>query len=82
MRKLRVLPAPSPRLLGLGRRLRDRRRAVGLSLARLGRALGIKYQHVQRWERGDYLPCLVYVELLCAELGCTPDYLLGYHDEE
>jgi transcriptional regulator with XRE-family HTH domain len=82
MRKLRVMPAPSPRLLGLGRRLRDRRRAVGLSQARLARALGIKYQHVQRWEAGDFLPFLVYVELLCVALGCTPDYLLGYHDED
>jgi transcriptional regulator with XRE-family HTH domain len=37
----------------LGRRMRARRRQLGLSLEDLGRALGVGYQQVQKYETGE-----------------------------
>ena len=36
----------------IGQRLKERRHALGLSQARLGKAIGVSFQQVQKYERG------------------------------
>ncbi len=36
----------------VGRRVRERRREIGMSLAKLGNALGITFQQIQKYEAG------------------------------
>jgi transcriptional regulator with XRE-family HTH domain len=44
---------PHPTDKHVGSRVRMRRMMVGLSLAQLGRALGLSYQQVQKYENGQ-----------------------------
>ncbi|MGA8615091.1 MAG: helix-turn-helix transcriptional regulator [Xanthobacteraceae bacterium] len=43
---------PSPADKYVGRRIRTRRRAVGMSQGKLGEALGLTFQQVQKYELG------------------------------
>jgi transcriptional regulator with XRE-family HTH domain len=36
----------------IGRRIRERRRAIGMSQVQLARAIGVTFQQVQKYERG------------------------------
>jgi transcriptional regulator with XRE-family HTH domain len=36
----------------IGRRIRERRRAIGMSQVQLARAVGVTFQQVQKYERG------------------------------
>lgn len=69
--------ALSPRLRSLGRRLRERRLALGLSIKRLAAQLGLSWHQPQRWETGENLPSLEALERLCGALGVTPNWLMG-----
>lgn len=42
--------------MNAGQRIRDRRKALGLSQRELAARLGISFQAVQRWERGETFP--------------------------
>lgn len=44
---------PHPIDISVGRQLRQARKARGLSQASLGEAIGISFQQVQKYERGD-----------------------------
>lgn len=53
-----------------------RRKAAGLTQAALAEALGVAYQHVQRWERGRRTPSAQSAEALRKALGgALGDYL-------
>jgi transcriptional regulator with XRE-family HTH domain len=44
--------APHHLDVAIGRRIRDRRRVVGVSQGQLARAIGVTFQQVQKYERG------------------------------
>lgn len=53
-----------------------RRKAAGLTQAALAEALGVPYQHVQRWERGRRTPSGQTAILLARVLGgAVEDYI-------
>ncbi|MFD0669692.1 helix-turn-helix domain-containing protein [Ramlibacter sp. MAHUQ-53] len=67
--------------MNFGQRLKTLRKAKGLTLERLGKALGpggedVSKQAVSNWESGRYVPTLDLVPEICARLGCSADYLL------
>jgi transcriptional regulator with XRE-family HTH domain len=65
---------PDPIDLHVGRRLRIRRRHLGLSQQGLGDQLGVTFQQIQKYERaGNRVSCSVLFELARA-LGVTPGY--------
>jgi len=45
-------PAPDAIDVAVGNRVRERRRALGMSQGALAKALGVSFQQVQKYERG------------------------------
>ena len=63
-------------------RIKERREAVGLTLAQLAAITHVQEATVQRWESGN-IRTIKYetVELLADALRCTPQYLMGWEDK-
>jgi transcriptional regulator with XRE-family HTH domain len=53
MAKTRSEEGPDPVDIHVGRQIRRRRLELGLSQTALGRVLGVSFQQVQKYERGD-----------------------------
>jgi transcriptional regulator with XRE-family HTH domain len=51
--------------------LRAMRKAAGLSMADLGRQLGVSAQAVARWENGSAWPSAWYIPRIAEILGCS-----------
>ncbi len=63
-------------------RLREPRRAKGLSQTEMGKLAGLHYTHIGRYERGASRPSGDTLKRLADVLGVTSDYLLeGAADE-
>ena len=64
-------------------RIKERREAVGLTLAQLAELTGVKEATAQRWESGN-IKTIKYetVEILAEALHCTPQYLMGWEDNK
>jgi transcriptional regulator with XRE-family HTH domain len=61
----------------IGRRVKLRRRALGMTQKTLGAALGVSFQQIQKYERGaNRLPASSLVQIGAA-LGCPASALLG-----
>lgn len=63
--------------MDFGKRLRYRRKKIGLSQEDLARLLGVTYQCVQGWERKRTCPRTKSLPILAYALGVTTDWLLG-----
>ena len=63
-------------------RIKERRTALGMTLARLAELTGVKEATAQRWESG-VIKTIRYdtIELLSEVLHCTPQYLMGWDDD-
>lgn len=64
-------------------RIKERREAVGLTLAQLAEVAGVKEATAQRWESGN-IKTIKYetIEILADALNCTPSYLMGWESEK
>lgn len=62
---------------GMGLRIAQKRRALGLTQEALAEKLGISAQAVSKWETGLGLPDLALLPTLAAELGTGMDELFG-----
>lgn len=64
-------------------RIKERREAVGLTLAQLAEIAGVKEATAQRWESGN-IKTIKYetVEILADALHCTPQYLMGWEEDK
>ena len=51
--------------------LRAMRKAAGLSMAELGKRLGVSAQAVARWENGTAWPSAWHIPRIAEILGCT-----------
>jgi transcriptional regulator with XRE-family HTH domain len=60
--------------LHIGRRLRARRRLLGLSQPQLASAVGVKFQQIQKYECGEDRISASRLWLLCAALNAPVDY--------
>lgn len=63
--------------MNVGQRIRDRRKVLGLSQRELALQLGISFQAVQRWERGETFPRKDSLSKLLEILRVGADWLVG-----
>lgn len=63
--------------MNVGQRIRDRRKVLGLSQRELALRLGISFQAVQRWERGETFPRKDSLSKLLEILQVGADWLVG-----
>jgi transcriptional regulator with XRE-family HTH domain len=63
--------------LEVGARIRDRRKALGMSQTDLGKAIGVSFQQVQKQERGTNRVSSSALVLIARALKCDPADLLG-----
>lgn len=61
----------------IGNYIRSRRKSAGLTQKDLAQKLGISFQAVSKWERGDTLPDTGILLELCDILNTTSDKLLN-----
>ncbi len=66
----------------IGNRIRELRKANGMTQEQLAAALSISFQSVSKWETGLSLPDLSMIPGLTRLLGVTADELLGLTDKE
>jgi transcriptional regulator with XRE-family HTH domain len=65
---------PHPTDIRVGRLLRERRLALGITQERLGNLLGVTYQQVQKYERGANRIGSSRLKELCGILGVQPNF--------
>ena len=61
----------------IGRRIATYRKEKGLTQMGLANQLGVSYQAVSNWERGESMPDIAKLEDLSRELGVSIDAILG-----
>ena len=66
----------------LGKRIKERRKAAGLTQTELGDAVGVRKNTVSDWERGKYKPDIQTVDDIAHALRTRASYLLGYDDDD
>lgn len=66
----------------LGKRIKERRKAAGLTQTELGDAVGVRKNTVSDWERGKYKPDIQTVDDIAHVLRTRASYLLGYDDDD
>jgi len=64
----------------VGSRVRMRRMLIGMSQEKLGEALGLTFQQVQKYEKGTNRISASRLQQIAAALGVTIDYLYGGSD--
>lgn len=64
----------------VGMRVRMRRTLIGMSQEKLGEALGLTFQQVQKYEKGTNRISASRLQQIAAALGVTIDYLYGGGD--
>lgn len=64
----------------VGSRVRMRRTLIGMSQEKLGEALGLTFQQVQKYEKGTNRISASRLQQIAAALGVTIDYLYGGSD--
>ena len=69
------------RLPGFADRLRETRKAKGMTQQAVADDLGILLRSYQRYERGESEPSLYALVSLSVTLGVSSDWLLGLSDE-
>lgn len=63
-------------------RIRECRKAAGLSLKELSKLVGTSFVTISRYERGDNEPSIAMWEQLASALHVSPAYLVGWSDEK
>ena len=68
--------------MGIGQRIKERRKTLKMSADELGKRLGKDRSTIYRYEKGDIenLP-LDILEPIAAALGTTPQYLMGWQEK-
>lgn len=61
----------------IGRRIASYRKEKGITQMGLANQLGVSYQAVSNWERGESMPDIAKLEDLSRELGASIDAILG-----
>jgi DNA-binding XRE family transcriptional regulator len=72
---------PDPIDVEVGRRIRARRTAVGISQTALAKALGLTFQQVQKYEKGTNRVSASTLVRVARELGVTVAFLVGEEGE-
>lgn len=64
-------------MIEIGRRIATYRKEKGMTQMGLANGLGVSYQAVSNWERGESMPDIAKLEDLSRELGASIDAILG-----
>ena len=64
-------------MIEIGRRIANYRKEKGMTQMGLANQLGVSYQAVSNWERGESMPDIAKLEDLSRELGASIDEILG-----
>ena len=79
--KIRITPEKEDNTMfqmkEIGRRIAEARRTAGLTQPDLAEKMGISFQAVSNWERGESMPDIAKLPELAAILGMSIDALLG-----
>ena len=62
--------------MSLGEKIKELRTQKGLSQEELGKAMGVHYTHVSRYERNQSTPSIEALKKLAKIFGVSTDYLL------
>jgi transcriptional regulator with XRE-family HTH domain len=65
----------------IGNRIRLKRIQASLSQLELGERLEVTFQQVQKYEKGTNRIASTKVIQVCRTLNCSPNYLLGWGDD-
>jgi transcriptional regulator with XRE-family HTH domain len=68
---------PDPIDVGVGARIRIRRRELGVSQTTLGQHLGLTFQQIQKYERGANRVSASMLVRTAARLECSVAFLVG-----
>jgi transcriptional regulator with XRE-family HTH domain len=71
------IKTPDPVDIAIGQRIRSRRLAIGISQEKLGEALGLTFQQVQKYEKGTNRVGGSRMQQIAHALGCTITALHG-----
>lgn len=63
-------------------RIRECRKAAGLSLKELSKLVGTSFVTISRYERGDNEPSIGMWKHLASALHVSPAYLVGWSDKK
>lgn len=66
----------------IGKNLRNLRESRGLSQTMLGHALGVSFQQIQKYERGESVMSVLRLHALCRFLGVPYETLLAGIDRD
>ena len=66
----------------ISKRIKNARVQKNMTQMDLADAMGVSYQAVSNWERGNSLPDISKIEQLCKELDISFDVLLGSDSKE
>ena len=64
--------------MNMGKRITDKRKALGLTQQTLAEKLNISFQAVSKWENGTSYPDVTMLPGLASVLQTSVDSLLGY----
>ena len=69
--------------MNIGRRIKNRRKEIGMSADKLGEILGKDRSTIYRYEKGDIenLP-LDILQPIAQALNTTPQYLMGWQEDK
>ncbi len=61
----------------IGQRIKDRRKALSISQATLGEALGVSFQQIQKYEKGSNRVSVASLKTISTFLNTNPIYFYG-----
>ncbi len=68
--------------MSIGERIKQARKASGLTQTELAKKVGIGQDRVARWEKGVIAPASNHLTMLAHVFNCTTDWLLGLVDSQ
>ncbi len=66
----------------IGNRIKGLRYNKGIKVRDIVESLGVSENSVMKWQRGDCLPSMDNLYLLCKMLGTSMEYLIAGEEEE
>ena len=67
------------RKMNMGEKIREMRRTRGISQEKLAERLGVSFQAVSKWERGETAPDTMLIPAIASFFGVSTDELFGFN---
>lgn len=63
--------------MNIGERIKEARKNMKMTQEQLAELIGVSFQTISSWEKGDYLPAMDKLEILASSLAVTPTDLVS-----